>query len=634
MNRKQIQADALARATVLVSQMTLDEKIGQMQHAAPAIERLGIPAYNWWNEALHGYARSGTATVFPQAIGMAASFDTDLMQRVGEVISVEARAKYNAYKTFGGTDIYQGLTCWSPNINIFRDPRWGRGHETYGEDPYLTGRMGVSFVKGMQGESKYRRVDATLKHFAAHSGPEAQRHGFDAIVSEEDMKTTYLWAFQYCIDHADPAAVMGAYNRTNGEPCCASKTLLRDTLYGEMGFEGYVVSDCGAICDIDAHHAATANRAESAALAVKNGCALNCGFAFSFLKEAVEKGLLEEKYIDEAVTRLFAARYRLGMFDTDCEYDAIPYDIVSCDEHRALNRKMATDSIVLLKNNGILPLPQDARIAVIGPNADSRDVLLANYNGTPDDYTTLLAGIRKLCQGRVTYAKGAHLYDEHPNSEQGITIREALIAAKLSDVVVMCMGLDAVLEGEEGTANTVGLAVGDRATLSLPKSQLALYDAIKQTGKPIVFVNVSGSCVDLADMKEHCDAIVQMFYPGAEGGTALADVLFGRVSPSGRLPVTFYHSVDDLPDFADYSMKNRTYRYFTGTPVFPFGHGLSYADVKEEWLDEETVKVTNASSFDTAYAILRYAPSPDRHLIGFEKIHLKANEVATVRFER
>ena len=634
MKNDQMQKSCAARAKTLVAQMTLEEKISQMQHAAPAIERLGIPAYNWWNEALHGYARSGTATVFPQAIGMAASFNSELLHRVGEVISTEARAKYNEYKTFGDTDIYQGLTCWSPNINIFRDPRWGRGHETYGEDPYLTGRMGVAFVTGMQGEGKYRRVDATLKHFAAHSGPEAQRHGFDAVVSEEDMQNTYLWAFQYCIDHADPAAVMGAYNRTNGEPCCASKTLLRDTLYGKMGFEGYVVSDCGAICDIDAHHQSTANRAESAALAVRNGCALNCGFAYSFLKEAVEKGLLDECYIDEAVTRLFAARYRLGMFDDDCEYDAIPYDVVSCEEHRAINRKMAQESIVLLKNEGILPLSKTARVAVIGPNADSRDVLLANYNGTPDSYVTLLAGIREACRGRVTYAKGAHLYDEHPNSEQGITIREAVIAARRSDVVVMCMGLDAVLEGEEGTVNTHGLAVGDRATLDLPKSQQALFDAIKAEGKPIVFVNVSGSCVGLVDAKENCAAVLQVFYPGAEGGHALADILFGDVSPSGRLPVTFYRGVEDLPDFADYSMQNRTYRYFSGTPVFAFGEGLTYSDIREDWIDDKTVELTNAGNVDTAYAVLRYAPAPDRHLIGFEKVFIKAKERKTVVFER
>ncbi len=629
-----IQQDCRARAERLVAQMTIEEKIEQMLFTAPAIERLGIPAYNWWNEALHGYARSGTATVFPQAIGMAASFNTELLHEVATTISVEARAKYNAYKAFGDTGIYQGLTCWSPNINIFRDPRWGRGHETYGEDPYLTGRMGVAFVKGMQGEGKYRRTDATLKHFAVHSGPEHARHGFDAIASEKDMEDTYLWAFRYCIDNADPAAVMGAYNRTNGEPCCASKTLLQDILYGRFGFQGYVVSDCGAICDIDANHRTTASRAESAALAVKNGCALNCGGAYAQLKDALEQGLIDEETITAAVVRLFTARYRLGMFADDCEYDSIPYDVVCCDAHRALNRKMAQESIVLLKNDGILPLSRDTRVAVIGPNADSRDLLLANYNGTPDDYTTLLAGIREACAGRVTYSAGAHLYNSNPNGEAGYSIREAIIAARQSDVVVMCMGLDAILEGEEGAPNTDGLVVGDRNSLSLPESQLRLYEAIKYTGKPIIFVNVSGSCVDLLDMKENCAAVVQMFYPGAEGGHALADVLFGAISPSGRLPVTFYHSTDELPDFADYSMENRTYRYFKGTPVFAFGEGLTYADIREEWLDEATVKLTHVGGMETDYSVLRYTAGEDRHLCGFEKIHLGVGESKIIEFKR
>ncbi len=632
--KHEMQGRCHSRASALVAKMTLKEKISQMLYNAPAIEHLGIPAYNWWNEALHGYARSGTATVFPQAIGMAASFDSELLYEVATAISTEARAKYNQYKTFGDTAIYQGLTCWSPNINIFRDPRWGRGHETYGEDPYLTGRMGTAFVKGMQGEGKYRRTDATLKHFAAHSGPEHARHGFDAVVSEEDMENTYLWAFRYCIEQADPAAVMGAYNRTNGEPCCASKTLLQDTLYGKFGFEGYVVSDCGAICDIDINHHTTKTRAESAALAVNNGCALNCGGAYSQLKDAVAQGLIDESSITEAVTRLFTARYRLGMFDDDCEYDDIPYDVVCCDAHRALNRKMAQEGIVLLKNNGILPLSKELRVAVIGPNADSREVLLANYNGTPDAYTTPLAGIREACHGRVTYAQGAHLYNSRVSDESGITLREAIIAARQSDVVVMCMGLDAVLEGEEGAANADGLVVGDRASLALPPCQLALYEAIKETGKPIVFVNISGSCVDLLDMKEHCAAVVQMFYPGAEGGHALADILFGEVSPSGRLPVTFYHSVDDLPDFTDYSMKNRTYRYFTGTPVFAFGEGLTYADIREEWLDDTTVRVSNEGGMETNYSVLRYATGEDRHLCGFEKVHLAVGESKVIKFER
>ena len=372
------------RAKELVSKMTVEEKISQMVYNAPAIERLGIPAYNWWNECLHGVARAGSATVFPQAIGMAASFDTDAMYQVATVVSDEARAKYNEYRKFGYTDIYQGLTFWSPNINIFRDPRWGRGHETYGEDPCLTGKMGVAFIKGLQGEGKYRKVDATIKHYAVHSGPEELRHGFDAKVSEKDLRETYLWAFKYCIDNADPSAVMGAYNRTNGEPCCASKTLLKDILYGEWGFKGYVVSDCGAISDINNFHKLTKNKTESAAWAINSGCQMNCGGAYLSLVDAYKEGLVSEATITQAVEKLFEARFRLGMFDDDCEYDQIPYDIVECESHRELNRKMARKSIVLLKNNGILPLGNDVKtIAVIGPNADNKDVLLGNYNGTP-----------------------------------------------------------------------------------------------------------------------------------------------------------------------------------------------------------------------------------------------------------
>ncbi len=635
MKNPEMQAKCRAQAEALVAKMTLAEKISQMLYTAPAIERLGIPAYNWWNEALHGYARSGTATVFPQAIGMAASFNTDLMQKVGEAISVEARAKYNEYKKFGDTARYQGLTCWSPNINIFRDPRWGRGHETYGEDPYLTGRMGTAFVNGMQGDGKYRRVDTCLKHFAAHSGPEALRHGFNATVSEKDMNDTYLWAFKYCIDHADPASVMGAYTRTNGEPCCASETLMKKILRGEWGFDGYYVSDCGAICDIDANHKVTATRAESAALAVNAGCDVNCGNAFDFLKEAVAEGLITEEVITEAVTRLFTARYRLGMFADDCEYDAISYDVVACPAHRELNLKMAQESIVLLKNDGILPLQKDVRIAVIGPNASSYDLLLANYCGTADRYVTPLAGIMDACRGKVTYARGCHLFRPTQDDDSGINTREALIAAKLSDVVVLCMGLDAVLEGEEGTINTAGVAVGDKATLNIPASQLELYDKIKELGKPIVFVNFSGSCVDLSDMKENCAAVIQQFYPGAMGGKALADVLFGDVSPSGRLPVTFYKSVDDLPDFADYSMENRTYRFFKGEPVYPFGAGLTYSTIREEWIDDNTVTVHNDGDVDTAYSVLKFAKDPaDPKLCGFEKIFLKAGESKTVAFQR
>ena len=619
------------RAKELVSKMTYAEKMSQMRYDAPAIERLGIPAYNWWNECLHGVARSGKATVFPQAIAMAASFNTDLLYDVATAISDEARAKYNEYKKFGETQIYQGLTMWSPNINIFRDPRWGRGHETYGEDPYLTGRMGVSFVKGLQGDGKYRKVDATLKHYAVHSGPEKERHGFNAVVSEKDLYETYLWAFKYCIENAHPSAVMGAYNRTNGEPCCASKTLLQKILYGEFGFDGYVVSDCGAICDINNHHKVTKNEAESAALAVNNGCQLNCGTAYQWLKTAAALNLITEETVTEAVERLFEARFRLGMFDNDCEYDNISYDIVECDKHINLSRQMAQESVVLLKNDGILPLNKKARIAVIGPNADDKSVLLGNYNGTPSEYTTILKGIQDISEGKVTYARGCHIYDERISEWAEHPLNEAIIDSKKADIVVLVMGLNPLLEGEEGDAYNGDMS-GDKADIELPASQKILYEEIKKTGKPIVFVNVSGSCINLSDQDKNCNAVVQCFYPGAEGGKALADILFGNVSPSGRLPVTFYKSVDDLPPFEDYSMENRTYKFFKGTPVYPFGYGLTYSDISEKWLDENTVEITNSGDYDTGYSVLKFEYIPHKNLCGFKKIFIRKNETITVKF--
>ena len=624
--------DFKARARELVSQMTLEEKMGQMKYNAPAIPRLGIPAYNWWNEALHGVARSGTATVFPQAIAMAASFNDELVQEVADAISDEARAKYNEYKTFGETLIYQGLTCWSPNINIFRDPRWGRGHETYGEDPYLTGRMGAAFVKGLQGDDPvYRKTDATLKHYAVHSGPEGLRHSFDAEVSREDLYDTYLAAFRYCIEKAHPAAVMGAYNRVNGEPCCASKTLLTDILRGEFGFDGYVVSDCGAIRDIDLHHKVTNGPDESAALAVKNGCDLNCGAAYTYLMAAYEKGLIGEEEITASAERLMEARLRLGMFDEGCPYDSITMDVVESPEHIALNREIARQSIVLLKNDGILPLKGSETIAVIGPNADSKAVLLANYNGTPSRYTTLLRGIQEAASGKVNYAEGCHLFrEEDPDGCSQHPLREAILAAKRSDVVILCLGLDPAMEGEEGDAYNC-TASGDKLDLELPASQKTLYREIVKTGKPVIFVSVSGSCLNLCDQDRECAAVLQCFYPGAEGGHALADILFGKVSPSGRLPVTFYKSADDLPDFTDYSMKGRTYRFFEGEPLYPFGHGLSYTSFAENWLDGETVEVRNTGKMDAWHTVLKFAREPHPQLVGFRKVWVPAGETVTVQ---
>jgi len=620
------------RARELVSKMTLAEKMAQMKYDAPAIERLGIPAYNWWNECLHGVARAGCATVFPQAIGMAASFNEDLLFEVADAISTEARAKYNEYKKFGSTEIYQGLTMWSPNINIFRDPRWGRGHETYGEDPYLTARMGTAFVKGLQGDGKYRKVDATLKHYAVHSGPESQRHSFNAVVSEKDLYETYLRAFEYCIKNADPAAVMGAYNRTNGEACCASKMLLKDILRDKFGFKGYVVSDCGAICDIDEHHKLTANKAESAALAVNSGCELNCGTAYQWLKTSVAMGLLSEETVTEAVVKLFTARFRLGMFDDDCEYDNISYDVVECEKHRKLNRAMAQESMVLLKNNGILPLKDKKTIAVVGPNADDKNILCANYNGRPSKYSTLLKGIQDLADANVIYAWGCHIVEDGVAYWQEHPMREAVIAAKKADVVVLCMGLSPELEGEEGDDYSGSYKSDDKSDIKLPKSQRKLIEEILKVGKPTVLVNVSGSCVDLSFAKENCDAVIQCFYPGAEGGNALADILFGKVSPSGRLPVTFYENLEGFPAFTDYSMENRTYKFYKGTPVYEFGYGLTYSEIEENWIDENTVELINKGEFDTAYSVLKFEYIPHKNLCGFKKVFLKKGETKIVKF--
>lgn len=630
------------RAKELVAQMTLAEKCAQMKYDAPAIERLGVPAYNWWNEALHGVARSGAATVFPQAIGMAASFDKDLMFQTATAISDELRAKYNDYRKFGGTEIYQGLTAWSPNINIFRDPRWGRGHETYGEDPYLTGEMGVAFVKGLQGDDpSCRKVDATLKHYAVHSGPESLRHSFDVHVEDGDLYETYLWAFKYCIDHADPSAVMGAYNRVNGEPACASETLLQKILFGEFGFGGYVVSDCGAICDINRNHQVTANEAESAALAVNNGCILNCGDAYKWLKTAVLLGMISEETITASVEKLFEARFRLGMFDKDGPYDQLTDEVVESPEHLALSRKMAQESVVLLKNNGILPLDPKANVAVIGPNADDKSVLLGNYNGTPSQYTTLLRGIQEAAQGRVRYARGCHIHraavgqwEEHP-------LREAILAAQKSDVVILCMGLNPTIEGEEGDAYNGDMS-GDKTSLDLPASQEALIEEILKVGKPTVFLNVTGSCVNLTREDQACDAVLQVFYPGAEGGKAVADILYGKVSPSGRLPVTFYHNDSELPRFTDYSMKGRTYKYFQGKPLYPFAHGLSYTEFAYENLAFDGANVTgtvkNTGAMASGHAIPVFVKDPEEEgvncrLAGFARVELEPGQGAGFQVE-
>ncbi|MBE5040264.1 glycoside hydrolase family 3 C-terminal domain-containing protein [Ructibacterium gallinarum] len=623
---------AKQRAKELVSQMTVEEMASQLRYDAPAIERLGIPAYNWWNEGLHGVARAGTATVFPQAIGLAATFDTQLIHRTADIIATEARAKYNAAVKEGDRDIYKGLTLWSPNINIFRDPRWGRGHETYGEDPFLTAALGVAFVKGLQGDGEYLKCAACAKHFAVHSGPEALRHEFDAQASEKDMEETYLPAFKELVTKAGVEGVMGAYNRVNGEPACASPSLQK-RLRGEWKFDGYFVSDCWAIRDFHEHHMVTKTAPESAALAIKNGCDLNCGNTYLHLLTALREGLIEEADIRQAAERVMTTRFRLGLFDRT-EYDNIPYSVVACEEHREAALQAARESMVLLKNNGILPLKASEKVAVIGPNADSRDVLLGNYNGTPKKYTTVLEGIyERVGMERVLYSQGCHLYKEKVENLAMVQDRlsEAVTTAKESDVVILCLGLDAGLEGEEGDAGNA-YASGDKADLELPAAQRKLLDAILAVGKPVIVVSMTGSAINLSRAQKSADAVIQAWYPGGEGGRAVAELIYGDYSPSGKLPVTFYAKTDDLPPFTDYSMKNRTYRYFQGTPLYPFGFGLSYTTFTYEACIREHclyVKVANTGNMDSGEVVQVYA---ENRLCGFTRIFIPAGTVQTTSF--
>ena len=549
---------ARALAEELVGKMTLEEKASQLKYDSPAIERLGIPAYNWWNESLHGVARAGVATMFPQAIGMAAAFDPEMMKEIGDVTAEEGRAKYNMQSRRGDRDIYKGLTFWAPNVNIFRDPRWGRGHETYGEDPYLTSRLGVSFIEGMQGDGEYMKTAACAKHFAVHSGPEADRHYFNAVASRKDMEETYLPAFEACVKEGKVEAVMGAYNRTNGEVCCGSPAL-QDILRSKWKFQGHFVSDCWAIRDFHENHKITKTPEESVVLALENGTDVNCGCTYQKVMNAVEQGMLDEKYITESAIRLFTTRYLLGMF-TETEYDRIPYTVVECREHLALEDRAARESFVLLKNNGILPLDKNKLhdVAVVGPNADSRIALKGNYHGDASRYTTVLEGIQDYLgeDVNVHYSEGCHLFKDNVEALSDPVmcdrLAEAQECAALSEVVIVVLGLDETLEGEEGdTGNRY--ASGDKNGL------------------------------------DHAAAVLQAWYPGGRGGRNVAAVLFGETSPSGKLPVTFYEHDKDLPDFKDYSMKGRTYRYYEGTPLYPFGYGLTYGDCVAESVAAEKI---------------------------------------------
>ena len=578
--------EAEKRARDLVAKMTLEEQAEQLRYDAPAIPRLNVPAYNWWNEALHGVARAGTATVFPQAIAMAASFDPELILEEGKVIATEGRAKYNESSRLEDRGIYKGLTYWAPNINIFRDPRWGRGHETLGEDPYLTGELGKAFVRGVQGDGKYLKAAACAKHFAVHSGPESLRHKFDARVSKKDLWETYLPAFEKLVEEAEVEAVMGAYNRTNGEPCCGSSTLIGEILRGKWRFQGHFVSDCWAIRDFHTQHMVTDTAEESAAMALKAGCDVNCGSTYLHIMKAYQDGLVTEDDITQAAERLFTTRFLLGLFD-ETEYDGIGLEAIECEEHLALAERAARESVVLLKNNGILPLNREKlkTIGVVGPNADSRLALIGNYHGTASRYITVLEGIQDAVgeNVRVYFSEGCHLFREKTEStaQAADRISEARAVAAYSDVVVICLGLDETLEGEEGDTGN-GYASGDKPDLELPQSQRRLLEAMAETGKPLILINMTGSAMDLRFAQERCSAVLQAWYPGARGGRAIADILFGKCSPSGKLPVTFYRDTDQLPDFEDYSMKGRTYRYFQGEPLYPFAYGLTYGEAQIE----------------------------------------------------
>ncbi|MFH1198175.1 MAG: glycoside hydrolase family 3 C-terminal domain-containing protein [bacterium] len=784
------------RVNDLVSRMTLEEKISQMINSAEAIPRLSIPKYDWWNECLHGVARAGTATVFPQAIGLAATWNTDLMFRIADVISTEARAKYHEFQRNGERDIYKGLTFWSPNVNIFRDPRWGRGQETYGEDPYLTARMGVSFVKGLQGtDPNYFKVISTPKHYAVHSGPEPDRHTFDAIIDNHDLYDTYLPAFEACIKEAGAFSVMCAYNRFMGDACCGSPILLKKILRDKWGFKGYIVSDCGAIDDIFANHKVVATPPEASALAVKSGTDLECGRVYTnSLLEAVEKGLLTETEIDVSLKRLFTARFKLGMFDPDevVKYSQIPITENDSEEHRKLSLRTAHESIVLLKNsNNILPLKKDIKkIAVIGPTADSYAMLLGNYNGFPSKYVTPLAGIKNKVASNteVVFEQGCNVAEEggvvnrlssellQTNNEEGLTAEffknknlegepsfkkidkltefdlvwglgipdfdwegeysirwtgkilppetgyynfaiscgngyrlyiddkllidkwndrnhgtenaniqleedkqyefkleyyhtaswawlsinwhildvdyfsKAVELAKSSDVVIFVGGITAQVEGEEMPVELDGFAGGDRTSLDLPKVQEDLLKLVYATGKPVILVLTSGSALSVNWENENIPAIVQIWYPGQEGGTALADVLFGDYNPAGRLPVTFYKSVEQLPPFEDYNMKGRTYRYFADEPLYPFGYGLSYtkfeysnfivpqtAATREEIkVSAEVKNVGDKEGDDVVQLYLKDKESsvtvPIHSLQGFKRVHLAPGEKQVVEF--
>ncbi|HTR78193.1 MAG TPA: glycoside hydrolase family 3 C-terminal domain-containing protein [Gemmatimonadaceae bacterium] len=658
------------RVADLVGRMTLAEKVSQLGNSAAAIPRLGVPAYNWWNEALHGVARAGTATVFPQAIGLAATWDTALMHGVATVIGVEARAKYAQAQIDNNRSTYHGLTFWSPNINILRDPRWGRGQETYGEDPWLTGRLAVAFIRGLQGDDPhYLRAIATPKHFAVHSGPEPGRDSFDAEISDRDLRQTYLPAFEAAIREGSAGSIMCSYNRIDGTPACANARTLDTILRREWGFRGYVVTDCDAVADMVRFHHSAPTTAAADAMAIRAGTDLDCGSSFRRLDSAVAQHLVAESSLDTSVSRLFTARFRLGLFDPPgrVKYASIPPDSNDTPGHAALALEAAERSIVLLKNDGLLPLRRgsitdtvgaavsgrDRRIAVIGPNADDVPVLLGNYNGTPSAPVTPLAGIRQAAGpgAVVEYARGSTIAEGLPDSTADSTLlRQAVALARRSDVAILCLGLSPRLEGEAMSVRIPGFDGGDRTSLDLPAPQERLLEAVAATGTPVVLVLVAGSAVAVTWAAEHVPAIIDAWYPGEAGGTAIARVVFGDANPGGRLPATFYRSVSDLPPFQSYAMAGRTYRFFAGDVLYPFGYGLSYTTFAYSGLQvparvhvgdsaRVSVEVRNTGTRAGDEVVQLYVTDrsatrdePIRSLAGFARVTLAPRERKVVRF--
>lgn len=641
------------RVEDLVGRLTLEEKMLQLRYDAAAVERLGIPAYNWWNECLHGVARNGRATVFPQAIAMAATFDLDLIGRIGSAIGDEGRAKFNVSAARGYRGRYQGLTFWTPNINIFRDPRWGRGQETYGEDPYLTSRMAVAFVKGLQGNHpKYLKAAGCAKHYAVHSGPEGLRHEFDAIVSKKDLWETYLPAFEALVTEANVQGVMGAYNRTNGQPCCAHPYLMVDVLRDMWNFKGYYTSDCWAIHDFYKGHKIVDTVEEAVALALRAGCNLNCGDAYHKIPEALKAGLITEEDIDRNLRELLPTRFRLGLFDPESmvPFSSISPDVIGCPKHKRLAYKAAAKSIVLLKNkNLLLPLNKEiGSVYVCGPMAAHIQALLANYYGLNENLETILEGITGKVSPHtsVKYRQGAMLNHENLNPIDWYSG----VAAE-SDVTIACLGISQLMEGEEGEA-IASATKGDRFDLDLPRNQMDFLKKIRANAKKLVVVLTGGSAITCSEVYEMADALLFVWYPGQEGGQAVADVLFGDYAPSGRLPLTFPKTVDDLPPYEEYGMKGRTYRYMEKEPLFPFGFGLSYTTFeygelklkRKEIKEGESIKaqltVSNTGWIEAEEVVQLYithlqasAQTPLYSLKGFKRISLKPGGQKKVSFE-